>query len=165
MEVNTMQKGPTGGSTAHRESSPLIASNNGEIERSSPLIASNNGESDVKSERKFNITTYSHTKTAAHGLTDFALMTRNFTLIRQLLLSGPKNDNFFYLLITFALLSVLFQIINGVVVFLSLRKDMQDEAHREEAHRLSKINGLLAFVITVINVTISAFEGHNLQNS
>ncbi|XP_077862336.1 uncharacterized protein LOC144343801 [Saccoglossus kowalevskii] len=107
---------------------------------------------------KYNPSAYSTTKNVSAGLTDFALLTRNCTSLRSLVITGAAGNMFFWVLVVLLVLSILLQIINGIMSLVAMGKNMQDEEEKEEANDLNKATGVTSFIINVINVGISGFN-------
>ncbi|XP_070557603.1 ninjurin-2-like [Ptychodera flava] len=125
---------------------------------STPLIADTQtaGVTAGGRRKRFNLGNYTSTKTSSNGLTDFALLTRNCTLIQELLLG--QRLQFINFLLTLAVLSIILQIFSGVIMLVVLRMNVENEDGKVAALKWSRRAALLAFFIAVVNVIIAAFE-------
>ncbi|XP_002738061.1 ninjurin-2-like [Saccoglossus kowalevskii] len=112
----------------------------------------------AKKTTKFNPASFSTTKNVSAGLTDFALLTRNCTSLRSLVIAGAAGHMFFWAVFTFLVLSIVLQVINGILSLVAMGKNMEDEEEKEEANDLNKASGVISFFINVVNVGISGFN-------
>ncbi|XP_002738060.1 ninjurin-2-like [Saccoglossus kowalevskii] len=110
--------------------------------------------------KKYNANNFAKSKNTTHGMTDFVLLTRNLSLLKRLLeLPATDRDDFFIIEMVLLGLSVVMQITNGLLMFASAQKNLDDEEEKEEADDLNILSGILNFLVISVNIAISAFSG------
>uniref|UniRef100_A0A182KCE5 Ninjurin a n=1 Tax=Anopheles christyi TaxID=43041 RepID=A0A182KCE5_9DIPT len=103
-----------------------------------------------------NVNVYQQKKTLAQGMMDLALLSANANQLRYVLETYERHPYYIFSLI-FISVSLLVQIGVGVGLIMNSRYDVND---RKEICKANKINDLITigiFVITLVNVLISAF--------
>uniref|UniRef100_A0A182N7L5 Fibrinogen C-terminal domain-containing protein n=1 Tax=Anopheles dirus TaxID=7168 RepID=A0A182N7L5_9DIPT len=103
-----------------------------------------------------NVNVYQQKKTLAQGMMDLALLSANANQLRYVLETYERHPYYIFSLI-FISLSLLVQVGVGVGLIMNSRYDVND---RKEICKANKINDLITigiFVITLVNVLISAF--------
>ncbi|XP_045594788.1 ninjurin-2-like [Procambarus clarkii] len=109
--------------------------------------------------KPLDVNLYATKKTVAQGMMDLALLTANANQLRYVLEAG-KFGNLgpnYYISITFISLSIVMQLVIGVALIFMGRYNVSHEAHAQKADALNNWIVLGVFIITVINVFISAF--------
>lgn len=103
------------------------------------------------------INVYQNKKTAGVGMMDFALLVTNVNQLRHIIITFEKNP-YSYVSITLVVSSIILQIIVGVFLILNSRYDVKDCEDICKANRINNWCTILIFLITTINVVLSAFE-------
>ncbi|XP_053956047.1 ninjurin-A [Anastrepha ludens] len=102
------------------------------------------------------VNAYAHKKTLAQGMMDLALLTANANQLRYVLETYNRHP-YFYPSLIFLILSIGFQIAVGVGLILNSRYNIEDKKEVCHAEKVSNYTICGIFIITVINVFISAF--------
>ncbi|XP_017486947.1 PREDICTED: ninjurin-1-like [Rhagoletis zephyria] len=102
------------------------------------------------------VNAYAHKKTLAQGMMDLALLTANANQLRYVLDSYNRHP-YYYPSLIFLLLSIGFQIAVGVGLILTSRYNIEDKREVCRAEKFSNYTICGIFIVTVINVFISAF--------
>jgi hypothetical protein len=100
---------------------------------------------------------YQNKKTAGTGMMDVALLVTNVNQLRHIITNFDRNP-FSYISISLVISSIILQIVVGFFLIANSRYDVKD---CEEVCKADKINNWctsLIFLITAINVMLSAFE-------
>ncbi|XP_030029047.1 ninjurin-2 isoform X4 [Manduca sexta] len=103
---------------------------------------------------------YATKKTVAQGMLDIALLTSNASQLKYVLQVGPKHE-FYTLLVVLISISIVLQVAMGFVLLtLNLLHDcrFQLPRHRTTAFNINYATTATAFVVTVLNVLVSAFD-------
>ncbi|XP_046341449.2 ninjurin-1-like [Haliotis rufescens] len=103
-------------------------------------------------------TAYATRKTVAQGMLDFALLMANASQMKALVKSkSVSHDAMFVVLLFLIAVSIILQIITGIIIAVLGAMDVHDEAAHLRAHRLNNTTVGLILGITVINVFVAAF--------
>ncbi|XP_065360441.1 ninjurin-A isoform X2 [Calliphora vicina] len=102
------------------------------------------------------INAYQHKKTLAQGMMDLALLSANANQLRYVLESYQRHP-YYYPSLVFISLSIIFQIAVGVGLILNSKYDVKDEKEICRANKINNYTVIGIFIITVVNVFISAF--------
>ncbi|CAD7006670.1 ninjurin-1 [Ceratitis capitata] len=102
------------------------------------------------------VNAYAHKKTLAQGMMDLALLTANANQLRYVV-ETYKNHPYFYPSLVLLILSIGFQIAVGVGLILNSRYNIEDKKEVCHAEKVNNYTICGIFIITVINVFISAF--------
>lgn len=102
------------------------------------------------------VNAYAHKKTLAQGMMDLALLTANANQLRYVV-ETYKSHPYFYPSLVLLILSIGFQIAVGVGLILNSRYNIEDKKEVCHAEKVSNYTICGIFIITVINVFISAF--------
>ncbi|KAI1287288.1 Ninjurin-1 [Halotydeus destructor] len=99
---------------------------------------------------------YATRKTVAQGMMDIALMTANASQLKYVLLNVSRHK---YLEVTVALitLSILLQVIVGIVLIFLGRWNINYRGDQRKADMANNVVVILIFLVTVVNVMVSAF--------
>ncbi|XP_053614303.1 ninjurin-2 isoform X3 [Plodia interpunctella] len=103
---------------------------------------------------------YATKKTVAQGMLDIALLTSNASQLKYVLQVGPKHE-FYTLLVVLISISIILQVAMGFVLLtLNLLRDCRfhQPRHRSSALNINYATTASAFVVTVLNVLVSAFD-------
>jgi uncharacterized membrane protein len=103
------------------------------------------------------INDYQNKKTAGTGMMDFALLITNVNQLRHIINSSDRNP-FFYVSMSLVIISIILQIIVGWYLILNSRYDVKDRDDICKANRINNKITVLIFLITVVNIILSAFE-------
>nr|XP_022899906.1 uncharacterized protein LOC111413238 [Onthophagus taurus] len=98
---------------------------------------------------------YQHKKTVAQGMMDLALFSANANQLRYVVES--QDHPYFYPGIILITISLLFQVAVGVGLLLNTRYNVKDKKEICIANKISNFTIVGIFLVTVINVFISAF--------
>ncbi|XP_054157352.1 ninjurin-A-like [Oppia nitens] len=99
---------------------------------------------------------YATKKTIAQGMLDVALLTANASQLKYCLQLGTKSK-FYYFMVTLISSSIILQISLGVAIILKSRFNINKDHHQRSAEFYNNTIVWIVFVITVINIIISAF--------
>ncbi|KAG5900008.1 hypothetical protein JTB14_009094 [Gonioctena quinquepunctata] len=116
-----------------------------------PEIGSNFGGTDLP-----DVNIYQHKKTLAQGMMDLALFSANANQLRYVLESYSRHP-YYYPSIVLICLSLLLQIAVGVGLIWNATYNVKDEKEICLANKINNFTVLGIFLVTVINVFISAF--------
>ncbi|XP_062129850.1 ninjurin-A-like isoform X3 [Drosophila sulfurigaster albostrigata] len=102
------------------------------------------------------VNTYQHKKTLAKGMMDLALLSANANQLRYVLETKQQHP-YFYPSLLFISLSIIFQIAVGVGLIWISRYNIKNEKEICRANRINNYTVIGIFIVTVVNVLISAF--------
>ncbi|XP_072942944.1 ninjurin-2 isoform X3 [Epargyreus clarus] len=103
---------------------------------------------------------YATKKTVAQGMLDIALLTSNASQLKYVLQVGPKHE-FYTLLVTLISISMVLQVAMGLVLLsLNLLRDCRFHLprHKTSALNINYLTTATAFLVTVFNILVSAFD-------
>ncbi|XP_050682463.1 ninjurin-2 [Leptidea sinapis] len=106
---------------------------------------------------------YATKKTVAQGLLDIALLTSNASQLKYILQVGPRHE-FYTLLVTLISISIILQLLVGLLFVVIGGMDLNDTTDQPGAVILNDIIVIFIFIISGINIVISAF-GIEYSNS
>ncbi|XP_028041307.1 ninjurin-2 isoform X2 [Bombyx mandarina] len=99
---------------------------------------------------------YATKKTVAQGMLDIALLTSNASQLKYVLQVGPKHE-FYTLLVVLISISIVLQLLVGLLFVIIGGLDLNDHEDQPSAVVLNDVIVIFIFVISVINIIISAF--------
>ncbi|XP_017081339.1 ninjurin-2 isoform X2 [Drosophila eugracilis] len=102
------------------------------------------------------VNAYQHKKTLAQGMMDLALLSANANQLRYVLETSSQHP-YFYPSLLFISLSIIFQIAVGVGLILNGQYNIKNEHDICRANRVNNYTVIGIFIVTVVNVLISAF--------
>ncbi|XP_061394940.1 ninjurin-A-like [Musca vetustissima] len=102
------------------------------------------------------VNAYQHKKTLAQGMMDLALLSANANQLRYVLESYGRHP-YYYPSLVFISLSIVFQIAVGVGLILNSKYNIKNERDICRANKINNYTVIGIFVVTVVNVFISAF--------
>ncbi|XP_017030596.1 ninjurin-A isoform X1 [Drosophila kikkawai] len=102
------------------------------------------------------VNAYQHKKTLAQGMMDLALLSANANQLRYVLETNTQHP-YFYPSLIFISLSIVFQIAVGVGLIWNGRYNIKNEQDICRANRVNNYTVIGIFIVTVVNVLISAF--------
>uniref|UniRef100_A0A1Q3G3D4 Putative conserved plasma membrane protein n=1 Tax=Culex tarsalis TaxID=7177 RepID=A0A1Q3G3D4_CULTA len=103
-----------------------------------------------------NVNTYQQKKTLAQGMMDLALVSANANQLRYILESFSRHPYYYFSLI-FISISLVIQIAVGIGLILNSRYDVNDKREICKANKINDYVTIGIFLITLVNVLISAF--------
>ncbi|XP_074535737.1 ninjurin-1 [Halichoeres trimaculatus] len=125
--------------------------------------ADRNGEAEVplrgrfrRSQGPLNMNHYANKKSAAESMLDVALLMANASQLKAVLEQGP-GFTFYVPLITLISISLILQIIVGVLLIFIVKWNLNDESMHYRLNILENVSTALVFIIVVVNVFITAF--------
>ncbi|KAL5292909.1 hypothetical protein ACFFRR_011585 [Megaselia abdita] len=98
---------------------------------------------------------YQHKKTLAQGMMDLALLSANANQLRYVI--QMQQSFYFYVSLIFIALSIVLQVAVGVGLIWNSRYNVKDEREICKANKANNYTVIGIFVVTVVNVFISAF--------
>ncbi|KAF7693484.1 hypothetical protein HF521_008800 [Silurus meridionalis] len=99
---------------------------------------------------------YANKKSAAESMLDVALLMANASQLKAVLEQG--TDFVFYApLITLISISLILQVIVGVLLIFIVKWNLNDESKHYQLNVLENISTALVFIIVVVNIFITAF--------
>ncbi|XP_055604226.1 uncharacterized protein LOC129752476 [Uranotaenia lowii] len=99
-------------------------------------------------------------KSIAQGMMDLALVSANTNQLRYVMDLGDKHPYFFTSL-TLIITSLVMQLIVGLAMIFNSRYNIRKKNEMREADRINDLSVIGIFLITLINVFISTFNGSN----
>nr|NP_001261687.1 ninjurin A, isoform D [Drosophila melanogaster]AGB94381.1 ninjurin A, isoform D [Drosophila melanogaster] len=102
------------------------------------------------------VNAYQHKKTLAQGMMDLALLSANANQLRYVLETSSQHP-YFYPSLLFISLSIIFQIAVGVGLILNGQYNIKNGHDICRANRINNYTVSGIFIVTVVNVLISAF--------
>ncbi|XP_023214013.1 ninjurin-2-like isoform X2 [Centruroides sculpturatus] len=100
---------------------------------------------------------YATRKTVAQGMMDIALLTANASQLKYVLSHSDMHE-YFLINITLIGTSMALQIIVGIMLILVGRSNINYKKHQKGADEMNNAIVVMIFLITVVNVLISAFS-------
>lgn len=102
---------------------------------------------------------YATKKSIAQGMMDIALLTANASQLKHLLHEGPEANRFYTLTVTCVALSIGLQVLVGVLLIFNGRYNINKTHQQRRAELFNNVIIIGVFLITVINIFVSAFSG------
>ncbi|XP_041836491.1 ninjurin-1 [Melanotaenia boesemani] len=106
--------------------------------------------------RSLNMNHYANKKSAAESMLDVALLMANASQLKAVLEQG-SNFSFYVPLITLISISLILQIMVGVILIFIVKWDLNDENMHYKLNILENVATAFVFIIVVVNVFITAF--------
>lgn len=103
-----------------------------------------------------NINTYQQKKNLAQGMMDLALVSANANQLRYVIESFTRHPYYYFSLI-FISVSLVIQVAVGVGLIMNSRYDVNDKREICKADKINNMVTIGIFLITLVNVLISAF--------
>ncbi|XP_039447908.1 ninjurin-A-like [Culex pipiens pallens] len=103
-----------------------------------------------------NVNTYQQKKNLAQGMMDLALVSANANQLRYILESFARHPYYYFSLI-FISVSLVIQVAVGIGLILNSRYDINDKQQICKANKINDYVTIGIFLITLVNVLISAF--------
>ncbi len=105
------------------------------------------------------LSSYSAKKSVATGLLDLALISNNFSQIKQLIVARSNNPwQAEDIVLMFAIcLSVILQFVSGVIMLMSAKQEFLDEKMINELINRNNLVIVLFLAITILNIFIDVF--------
>ncbi|XP_062550824.1 ninjurin-A-like isoform X1 [Armigeres subalbatus] len=103
-----------------------------------------------------NVNTYQQKKNLAQGMMDLALVSANANQLRYVIESFTRHPYYYFSLI-FLSISLVIQIAVGVGLIMNSRYDVNDKREICKANKINDLVTIGIFLITLVNVLISAF--------
>lgn len=122
------------------------------------------GEVAKTSNMPLDMNIYATRKTVAQGMMDIALMTANASQLKYVLLNAQRHK---YLEATISLitLSILIQVIIGIILIFLGRWNINYRGDQRKADLANNVVVILIFLVTVVNVMVSAFGPTEMPSS
>ncbi|XP_040063270.2 ninjurin-2-like [Ixodes scapularis] len=125
-----------------------------------PPMNPGNSDGPVKPRvRCMDVNLYATKKSIAQGMMDIALLTANASQLKHLLHEGPEVNRFFGLTVACVALSIALQVLVGVLLIFNGRYNINKTHQQRRAETLNNLVIIGVFLITVINIFVSAFSG------
>ncbi|XP_041806911.1 ninjurin-1 [Chelmon rostratus] len=126
--------------------------------------ADRNGEAEVplrgpsrRQDRPLNMNHYANKKSAAESMLDVALLMANASQLKAVLEQG---SDFYVALITLISISLILQIVVGVLLIFIVKWNLNDESMHYKLNIMENFATAFVFIIVVVNVFITAFGVH-----
>ncbi|XP_032406137.1 ninjurin-1 [Xiphophorus hellerii] len=110
----------------------------------------------VRRRGPLNMNHYANKKSAAESMLDVALLMANASQLKAVLEHGP-SFTFYVPLITLLSISLILQIVVGVMLIFIVKWNLNDESMHHKLDILESCVMAFIFVIVVVNVFITAF--------
>ncbi|XP_055039552.1 ninjurin-1 [Misgurnus anguillicaudatus] len=127
---------------------------NGDANRGNVGVPSRQGR--ISRNNPINMNHYANKKSAAESMLDIALLMANASQLKTILELGP-GFSFYTPLITLISISLILQIIVGVLLIFIVKWNLNDTSKHYILNLLENIVTALVFIIVVVNVFITAF--------
>ncbi|XP_060691548.1 ninjurin-1 [Hemiscyllium ocellatum] len=115
------------------------------------------GENPTRRRRQsINFNHYANKKSAAESMLDIALLMANASQLKAVVDQGP-HFNYYIPLIILISLSLLFQLIVGILLIFIVKYDLNDRNKQAKLDVLNNITTGLVFIIVIVNIFITAF--------
>ncbi|XP_019957016.1 ninjurin-1 isoform X1 [Paralichthys olivaceus] len=103
-----------------------------------------------------NMNHYANKKSAAESMLDVALLMANASQLKAVMEQGP-DFTFYVPLITLISISLILQIVVGVMLIFIVKWNLNDESMHNKLNIMENLATAFVFVIVVVNVFITAF--------
>ncbi|XP_039971506.1 ninjurin-1 [Xiphias gladius] len=107
-------------------------------------------------EQPLNMNHYANKKSAAESMLDVALLMANASQLKAVMEQGP-GLNLYVPLITLISISLILQIVVGVLLIFIVKWNLNDENMHYKLNIMENVATAFVFVIVVVNVFITAF--------
>uniref|UniRef100_A0A4W3J0B7 Ninjurin 1 n=1 Tax=Callorhinchus milii TaxID=7868 RepID=A0A4W3J0B7_CALMI len=114
------------------------------------------GPPQVRQGRTINVNHYANKKSAAESMLDVALLMANASQLKAVIEQG-SNFNFYVILIILISISLIFQIIVGILLIFTVKTNLNDVSKQAKLDTVNNITTGLVFVIVIVNIFITAF--------
>ncbi|XP_034388346.1 ninjurin-1 [Cyclopterus lumpus] len=128
---------------------------NGDGDRNGGLEVSLRGHR-RRQQGPLNMNHYANKKSAAESMLDVALLMANASQLKAVMEQGP-NFTFYVPLITLISLSLILQILVGVMLIFIVKWNLNDETMHYKLNIMENVSTAFVFIIVVVNVFITAF--------
>ncbi|XP_043978169.1 ninjurin-1 [Gambusia affinis] len=129
---------------------------NGDADRSDEEGVFHRGNRIMRRRGPLNMNHYANKKSAAESMLDVALLMANASQLKAVLEHGP-SFTFYVPLITLLSISLILQIVVGVMLIFIVKWNLNDERMHHKLDILESCVMAFIFVIVVVNVFITAF--------
>ncbi|XP_037345858.1 ninjurin-1 [Pungitius pungitius] len=109
-----------------------------------------------RSQGPLNMNHYANKKSAAESMLDVALLMANASQLKAVMEQGP-DATFYVPLITLISISLILQIIVGVLLIFIVKWNLNDESTHFKLNIMENITTAFVFIIVVVNIFITAF--------
>ncbi|XP_048462726.1 ninjurin-1 [Rhincodon typus] len=106
--------------------------------------------------QSINFNHYANKKSAAESMLDIALLMANASQLKAVVDQGP-NFNYYIPLIILISLSLIFQLVVGILLIFIVKYDLNDPNKQAKLDILNNITTGLVFIIVIVNIFITAF--------
>ncbi|CAH2313118.1 ninjurin-1 [Pelobates cultripes] len=113
-------------------------------------------ENYTKSHEVLNMNHYANKKSAAESMLDIALLMANASQMKAVIDQGP-TFNYYVPLIIFISLSLILQIVVGILLIFIVKHDLNDPAKHATLENLNNAATGLVFIIVIFNILITSF--------
>ncbi|XP_043998832.1 ninjurin-1 isoform X1 [Gambusia affinis] len=112
----------------------------------------------------FDMNHYATKKSAAQSMLDVALLMANSSQLKTILYVGPEYI-FYIPLIVLLSLSIILQVIVGLLLVFIVKYDLNDERKRAKLDTMNNMATVFVFFTVLINIFITAlgFQGHSMS--
>ncbi|XP_036956021.1 ninjurin-1 isoform X1 [Acanthopagrus latus] len=129
---------------------------NGDADRNGDTEVPLRGRTRRQPDRPLNMNHYANKKSAAESMLDVALLMANASQLKAVMEQGP-DFTFYVPLITLISISLILQIIVGVLLIFIVKWNLNDESMHYKLNILENLATAFVFIIVVVNVFITAF--------
>ncbi|CRK87159.1 CLUMA_CG000968, isoform A [Clunio marinus] len=113
--------------------------------------------SEFSSKNAPDINMYQNKKTIGTGMMDFALLVTNVNQLKHIISMISSGSPSFYVTLTMVIISILLQLVLGIMLALNSRYDIMDGDDVRKADKINDRITVLTFIITAVNVAIPGF--------
>lgn len=94
--------------------------------------------------------------TIAKGFLDISLLSANANQLRNVINYGDRESNVFYIILVGIIVSVVLQVLAGIVLILAEQFDINKEEDQERGDTLNTVVVCLIFIVLIINVFVAS---------
>ncbi|XP_028303197.1 ninjurin-1 [Gouania willdenowi] len=124
---------------------------NGDVE-----VPARGGSGRRRPNQPLNMNHYANKKSVAESMLDIALLMANASQLKAVLEQG-SNSSFYVPLITLISISLILQIVVGVLLIFIVKWNLNDEKMHYKLNIMENFATAFVFIIVVVNVFITAF--------
>jgi len=114
---------------------------------------------------EMDLDSYTTKKTLAEGLLDMTILTRNATLLRELIRNGRDKSLFYDLLVVLIPIALTFQVTNGILFLILGKWKFDKNLNKSTLEKLNNVTVTIVFITTILNTIITIFSISDLDST
>ncbi|XP_056130170.1 ninjurin-1-like [Lampris incognitus] len=134
------------------------------------MVGDRNGDAEVRLQDRWgsqrgslNMNSYANKKSAAESMLDLALLMANASQLKAVVEQG-SDFTFYKPLVALLSLSIIFQIVVGVLLIFIVNWNLNDESTHNKGNTLENIVTVLVLLIVIANIIITVFGAQRPLN-